>query len=87
MSMSIERSQVYQEIDRIPEERLPEIYNLLHFFRLGLERAEESELSVMRFAGSWKNMPDETFAAFMRETTERRQRVFSRRLGRESGID
>jgi hypothetical protein len=87
MSVSVERAQVYQEIDRIPEERLPEIYHLLHYFRLGLEKAEQSEPSVMRFAGAWQDMPDETFAAFMRETTERRQRAFSRRPSREAGTD
>ena len=87
MSMSVERTQVYEEIDRIPEERLPEIYNLLHSFRLGLERAEDQDLSVMSFAGSWKDMPDEAFAAFTQEVADRRQQAFSRRRDSETRAD
>jgi hypothetical protein len=86
MSASTERIQVYKEIDRIPEERLPEIYSLLHHFRPGLEKAEEPASSVMRFAGSWKDMPDETFAAFTQEVVDRRQRAFSRRRNGESCV-
>ncbi len=87
MSSSIERTQVYEEIDRIPDERLPEIYNLLHYFRLGLEKAEDQELSVMRFAGSWKDMPDEAFAAFTQEIVDRRRLAFSRRRNHEARTD
>jgi len=87
VSTSMERSKVYEEINRIPEDRLPEIYNLLHSFRLNLETAKEGKAAVMRFAGSWQDMPDETFAAFVREIVGRRQRAFSRRRVRETGTD
>ena len=87
MSTSVERSKVCEEINRIPEGRLPEIYSLLHSFRLGLETAKEGEASVMRFAGSWQDMPDEAFAAFLREIVDRRQRAFSMRRVRETGTD
>jgi hypothetical protein len=84
MSTSVERIKVYEEINQIPEERLPEIYSLLHHFRLGLERAKEQDRSVMRFAGCWKDMPDETFAAFTQEVVERRRGAFSRRRNGEA---
>jgi hypothetical protein len=30
--------QIYQELQDIPEDKLPEIYDLIHYFRLGLEQ-------------------------------------------------
>jgi hypothetical protein len=85
--MSIGRTQVYKEINRIPEERLTEIYHWLYHFRLGLEGAQEPELPVMRFAGSWQDMPDEVFAAFRQEIVDRRQRAFSRRRHGQARAD
>ena len=66
MSAPIDRAKVLQEIDLIPEDKLPEVYNLLHYFRLGLEADQDREVSVMRFAGCWKDMPEEAFTALAR---------------------
>ncbi len=87
MSTSVERSKVYAEIERIPEDKLPEIYELLRSFRADQGGAQEGETSVMRFAGAWQDMPDATFAAFVQEIVQRRQRAFSRRRARETGTD
>lgn len=61
----------------IPEDKLSDIYSLLHYFRLGLEASEKVIKPVMQFAGCWQDMPDEEFAAFTQEIAERRQRAFS----------
>lgn len=87
MSVPAERTRILREIELIPEDRLPEIYNFLHHYRLGLEAAKEPAGSVMHFAGSWQDMPDEEFAAFTQDVAERRKRAFSRRRGREDSLD
>ena len=75
MSLSTKKAKVLREINLIPEDRLSEIYNVLHYFRLGLEASRESPKSVMRFAGCWQDMPDEVFAAFTDEIRDRRQQA------------
>ena len=75
MSSSAERTKVIQEVELIPEDKLSDVYTLLHYFRLGLQSAEKQGRSAMRFAGCWADMPGETFAAFLQETKERRRRA------------
>jgi len=79
MSTSIDRARVLQEIDQIPDDRLTEIFNLLHYYRLGIDAERERPLSAMRFAGSWGDLPDDVFESFAREIAERREQAFSRR--------
>ena len=42
------REQVIQEIDRIPADRLGEVYTVLHFFRVGIESSTEQESPAPR---------------------------------------
>lgn len=43
--MILMKSRLYEEIELIPEDRLAELYNFVHFFRLGLEKAQDSSVS------------------------------------------
>lgn len=79
MSASVDRARVLQEIDQIPDDRLAEIYSLLHYYRLGIDAAKGSPVSPMRFAGSWHDMPNEVFESFVQEIAHRRRQAFSRR--------
>ena len=87
MSQSVEKTKVLQEISLIPEDKLPDIYQLLHYFRLGLEVSRDRKQSVMRFAGCWQDMPDEVFDTLMDELAQRRHQAFSRRRASEAGAD
>jgi hypothetical protein len=87
MNSPAEKTKIFEEIDLIPEDKLSEIYDLLHHFRLGLEAAKNRDKSVMQFAGSWQDMPDEVFTAFAQDIAKRRKRAFSRRRSSESGTD
>ena len=87
MSLPAEKAKIFQEIDLIPEDKLPEVYDFLHHFRLGLEAAKARDESVMQFAGSWQDMPDEVFTAFAQDITERRKRAFSGRRSGETSTD
>ncbi len=36
--------QIIDELNRIPERKMAEVYDLLHYFRLGLEREREERV-------------------------------------------
>jgi len=74
------REQLIAEIQHIPPNRLQETFDLIHFFRLGLDHAQHSKSShVSQFAGAWADMDDAVFADLESEWQERRQQVFSGR--------
>ncbi len=79
MKKSTLRTRILEEIHLIPESKLADLYDLIHYFRLGLETSKSNTEQIIQFAGCWQDMPDETFAKFSRELAERRQQVFSRR--------
>ena len=82
------KDKVIQEINLIPEDKLADVYNFIHYFRLGLETsAHHANKQTLAFAGCWREMPDETFSAFMSEITERRHQAFTRRRSGESSTD
>ncbi len=58
---------------------MEELYNFIHYFRLGVEVSQESLNPTMEFAGFWNDMLDEMFANFNEEISTRRQQSFSGR--------
>ena len=65
------------EIREIPESRLQEIYDVIHFFRLGLEKVVPNKPDVMRFAGACDDM--QHFEGFEAELKQRRHAAFKSR--------
>jgi hypothetical protein len=45
--VDIDRERLLQEINRIPDDRLSEIYEILHYFRLGVGVAEGGASDAM----------------------------------------
>ncbi len=83
----MELSEIMKEISLVPKDRLPELYDFIHFFRLGLETVRDDTEEIMRFAGCWQDMTNEEFREFSEEIAERRQNAFSGRASREAVID
>lgn len=81
------QNKVMEEIKLIPESKLPEIYSVIHFFRLGLEAGTREPKKIMRFAGSWQDMTEKEFNDFSEEIYQRRNKAFSRRKNRETLVD
>ncbi len=77
MKTSEIQSRVMEEIKLIPENKLSELFEFIHFSRLGVESIGLSGTEIMRFAGCWEDMPDKEFEDFLEEVSERRQRAFS----------
>jgi hypothetical protein len=77
------RQQLITEIQRIPDNRLREIFDVIHFFRLGLDSAQADKPgNVRQFAGAWSDMDDAVFADWDTEWRARRSQAFSQRGSR-----
>lgn len=87
MSISIVREKVIKEVQLIPEEKLSEIYNFLHFFRLGIQKSKGNSKEILKFAGSWKDMPEDIFQEFADDIVKRRKNAFSGRRTSGTSID
>jgi hypothetical protein len=81
------RTKVITEINLIPEDKLEELYNFIHYWRLNGESSPGSLEQTMQFAGCWNDMSDETFANFREEINIRRQQAFFERRSDETSFD
>ena len=84
MSASELQLKVINEIQRVPEEKLPELYDVIYFFRIGLEAARKTSNNIMQFAGCWEDMPDDELESFLTEIAEPRSNAFFGRTQRET---
>ncbi|BAZ17617.1 hypothetical protein NIES4071_94970 [Calothrix sp. NIES-4071] len=87
MNSSNIRTRLAAEIDLIPEEKLDDLYNFIHSFRLGVENSQGEVDQIMKFAGCWNEMPDEVFADLNEEIITRRQQSFLKRRDNETILD
>ncbi len=81
------RIKVITEINLVPQDKLEELYNFIHYFRLGIEASKPSLNKNMQFAGCWNDMSDEVFANFNEEMITRRQQAFLGRKNDEASLD
>ncbi|GET41909.1 hypothetical protein [Microseira wollei] len=86
MNVSELRAKVVEEIQNIPEDKLTELLNLIHAFRLRLEPASFPRNSIMKFAGCWNDLPDDIYSEFWDDISQRRQQAFSQRQNRETSF-
>ncbi len=81
--MNALREQLITEIQHIPDSRLQEIFDVIHFFRIGLNSAQaEKPVNIRQFAGVWADMDDSVFAEWDAEWRERRRQAFGQRSPR-----
>ena len=84
MGITTIREKVVEEVNQIPEEKLPYILDLIHHFRIGLQLSRKR--SAQTFAGCWQDMPENQYDDFLNEINERRKNAFSKRRGNEADI-
>jgi hypothetical protein len=75
----ITRDKILEELDRIPEDRIPEVYNFIHQLLSGLQFKRKDAAKILSLAGSWKTMPESDFSEFLEEIKQRRKNAFSSR--------
>jgi len=78
------KKKVIEELEKIPQDKLPGLYDLIHQYRLGLEPGEGQRTQILQLAGSWNEMTDEDFTTFLEEIAERRSTAFDHRRTDES---
>lgn len=85
------RERLLDEIQRIPDTKIAEIFDLIHFFRIGLatvpHEAEAPDTMINQFAGCWSDMPEQEFMAFESELQSRRHASFGQRRLNETNAD
>lgn len=86
MSTSKLQLKIIEEIKLLPDEKLQELYDVIHFFRVGVETVKHNPDDIMQFAGCWEDMSDEEFETFSADIAKRRSNAFSRRIQRETLI-
>lgn len=77
MDETITRDQVIEEVGLVPEEKIPELYDIVYHFRVGHHHGSKSD--ILRFAGSWSTFADDEFQGFLDEVAERRAHAFTSR--------
>ena len=81
------RTKVITEINLVSPDKLEELYNFIHYFRLGIEVSQPSLNKNMQFAGCWNDMSNEVFTNFNEEIITRRQQAFLGRRSDEAVLD
>jgi hypothetical protein len=72
MKISELRNKLLAEIQQVPEDQLIDLYNLIHAFRLNTVDSDDHDKAILKFAGCWNEMPNETYTEFVDEIVTRR---------------
>ena len=88
MSAAIIKSKLINEIYLIPDDKILELYNFIHYFRLGTQKVEtKTKKDLLSYSGSWKEMDAEVFDDYLLDIVKRRRKAFSGRRGNETSTD
>ena len=80
------RNKLLDEVTKIPDDKIPEIFDFLYHFRLGLEVKKSNPQKILQLAGSWEDMSDLDFKDFLDEIKNRREKAILSRSRREASI-
>jgi len=81
------RNKLFEEVSKIPDDKIPEVFDFLYHFRLGLGMKKSTPQKILKLAGSWQDMPDDEFEDLLNDIKTRRKKAFTSRRSREAGID
>ncbi len=85
LPVSAERNRILKEIRLIPDDKLQELYTILHYYRMGVQSSQEKPGSVMKFAGSWSDLSEDEADLILQDIYQRRQKAFSQRRSCANG--
>lgn len=70
------KEKIIEEVEKIPVDKVSELYDIIHFFRIGIESQDEliedKRKAILKFFGIWKDMSPEE-RAVLNEISLRRQ--------------
>ena len=87
MKVSTIREKLFDEISKIQDEKVPEIFEFLHYFRLGLGIKASNPQKILQLAGSWNDMSENDFEDFLNDVKTRRKNAFISRRNCETSVD
>ena len=67
-----------KEIKNIPDHRLDEVYEFIHALNQGKKKNIAQRKKILAFAGSFSDMSDKEYAAFLSNTKKTRTLLFNR---------
>lgn len=76
------KEKIIEEVEKIPEDKIVEVYDFVHLFRMGIESQrrifKDKRHEALKLFGIWKNISDKEKAA-LDNIQLRRQRTFRER--------
>jgi hypothetical protein len=77
------KEKIIKEVEKIPKDKIAELYNVVHLFRVGTESkrktAKDRHNEAIKFFGIWKKMSSEE-SAVLDEIQARRKRTYRERI-------
>lgn len=81
--MASVKEKIIKEVEKIPEEKIAELYNVVHLFRTGIENKKKAvkdrRSEAVKFFGIWKGMSAEE-SAVLEAIQARRKRTYRERI-------
>ena len=76
------KEKIIKEVEKIPKDKIAEVYDFVHLFRIGIESQrkiiKDKRQAALKFFGIWKNISD-TEKAVLDDIQLRRQRTYRER--------
>lgn len=77
------KEKIIREVEKIPKDKITELYDVIHFFRIGIEsrkkEVKDRSRAALKFFGVWGDMSSEE-ASVLDEIGSRRQKTFRKRV-------
>ena len=88
MTSAMIKTRLIDEINLIPARKLSEVYDFIHYFRLGAEKEEANiQNTSLSYAGSWQEMDADVYDDYLADIASRRKKAFSDRRNNETFAD
>jgi hypothetical protein len=78
---------IYNEIQNLSVTKLTEVYNFINRLKIKSSKPYSTARKILKFAGSWKDIPVKEFGDFVKGIRTRRAKAFSRRKKDETGFN
>ncbi len=71
---------IWEEMQHVPVHKLDDVYDFVHALNPEAKNKEARVRKMMSLAGSFRDMSEKEYKAFLKETREIRKRLFKRRV-------
>mgnify|MGYP001593702661 FL=1 len=77
------KERIIKEVEKLPEDKIAEVYDFIHLFRIGIEgqrkAVKDKRQEALKLFGVWRNLSGKE-SAVLNEIQSRRQRTFRERI-------